>query len=171
MRDVIEKNEKNEIVVDEMAKLVDKMLDDFASAPSLRALLADYNVEPHRFYDTLHSHPRLHARYKQLQELRSELLADDIITIADTETDQFRARNRIEARKWYASKLFKQKYGDTLDINLTKTVDISVALREAHERRKTLSVKSSVEIKDKVRPGRTALLELDELDELGDSEE
>lgn len=148
MSNIIEKNEQKALARKENEETVDKMLDEFADAASLRSLLMEWNFASHVFYDTLHNSPRLHARYEQLQKLRSELLADDIIEIADTETDQFRARNRIEARKWYASKLFKTKYGESLDINLTKTVDISIALKEAHERRKTLSVKSSVVIKD-----------------------
>jgi hypothetical protein len=48
------------------------------------------------------------------REERADLVADEIITIADTETDPQKARNRIDARKWWAARVNPKKYGDKL---------------------------------------------------------
>lgn len=49
--------------------------------------------------------------YEAACSIRSHALVDEIIDIADTETDGLRARNRIHARQWYAGKL-NGKYTD-----------------------------------------------------------
>lgn len=48
-----------------------------------------------------------HARVEQ-----QDTYAEEIVHIADTEEDPQKARVRIDARKWHASKLAPQKYGD-----------------------------------------------------------
>ena len=59
---------------------------------------------------------------------------DEIIDIADTEIDPQRARNRIDARRWYASKMKPDKFGDRIDLNINAVVDVSSALLEARQR-------------------------------------
>ena len=73
-------------------------------------------------------------------ELSSYLLgmtdhfANEIINIADSEDDPKRARNRIDARKWYASKMNPKKYGDKINVEVQHFVDIAGALSEARQR-------------------------------------
>lgn len=62
--------------------------------------------------DTTFATAYAHARLDQ-----ADTLADEIITIADTEVDPNRAKVRIDARKWTASKLKPQRYGEKLDIS------------------------------------------------------
>lgn len=50
--------------------------------------------------------------YTRAREDQADTLADEIIDIADTDKDANRARVRVDARKWVASKLKPQKYGD-----------------------------------------------------------
>ena len=54
------------------------------------------------------------ALYAHAREDQAEHFADEIVEIADIETDSSKARNRIDARKWAASKLAPKKYGDKL---------------------------------------------------------
>jgi hypothetical protein len=54
--------------------------------------------------------------YARAREEQTHLTAEDVIKIADTEEDPNRARVRIDARKWYASKLNRKDYGDSLDL-------------------------------------------------------
>lgn len=56
------------------------------------------------------------AQYARARESRAEILADEIIAIADTEEDAARARNRIDARKWAASKLDRKSYGEHVEV-------------------------------------------------------
>ena len=46
--------------------------------------------------------------YEAARQERTHMLADDTVSIADTETDHQRARNRIDARKWFTSKVNKR---------------------------------------------------------------
>jgi len=66
-------------------------------------------------------------QYARAREHRAEMLADEIISIADEaegETDNAivqAARLRVEARKWCASKLLPRTYGDKLEtVNTTE---------------------------------------------------
>ncbi len=56
------------------------------------------------------------AKYARAREDQADFHADAIVDIADTETDAAKARNRIDARKWHASKLKPKTYGDKLDV-------------------------------------------------------
>ena len=54
--------------------------------------------------------------YTRAREERAELIADEVITIADTEPDPHKARVRIDARKWWAAKVNPKKYGDKMQV-------------------------------------------------------
>lgn len=56
------------------------------------------------------------AQYARAREAQAEHYAEEIITIADTEEDANRARVRIDARKWTASKLLPKRYGDRVEL-------------------------------------------------------
>lgn len=67
-------------------------------------------------YLWLRENPEFMEMYAHAREERSHLAAEDIIHIADTEADPNKARVRIDARKWYAAKINRKDYGDSLDI-------------------------------------------------------
>lgn len=67
-------------------------------------------------YRWLAEQPEFREMYTRAREERAHLAAEDIIHIADTEEDPNKARVRIDARKWYASKLNRKDYGDSLDL-------------------------------------------------------
>ena len=87
------------------------------------------------------SRPEFLEMYARCKEDQADTLADQIITIADEppvpdgETGKIDSawvawqRNRIDARKWTASKLRPKKYGDKLDVdaNITGTVVIQAS--------------------------------------------
>lgn len=75
------------------------------------------------------------ARYTRAREVQADTLADEILQISDdglndtyidsdgnkrTDHDVVaRSRLRVDARKWYASKVAPKKYGDKLTQELT----------------------------------------------------
>lgn len=59
----------------------------------------------------------LAKQYADAREAQADFFVDEMITIADTEEDPQRAKVRIDARKWHASKTAPKKYGDKLDIS------------------------------------------------------
>ncbi len=62
-------------------------------------------------------------KYARAREDQADFYADEIIDIADTEPDSNKARVRIDARKWKASKLQPKKYGDKIDVNHSGTIE------------------------------------------------
>ena len=74
-------------------------------------------------------------QYTQAREIQAEIMADEILDIADDGTNDYveretqkgtivvcdqehinRSRLRVDARKWVASKLLPKKYGDKLEV-------------------------------------------------------
>ena len=79
------------------------------------------------FCDWLAADPQLAERYTQSLRSHVDFLARQIISIADNRVDNpIAVRNSVDARKWIASKLMPQKYGDKLDISGTVTVQNDV---------------------------------------------
>lgn len=113
---------------------IDAVLDDMHSGIPVYRSLKERNIAPRKFFDTLQQSPELLATFALAQESCAESLAGEIIDISDNESDPQRARNRIDARKWYASKLRPSKFGDRIDLNVTQIVDIGAALAEAKAR-------------------------------------
>lgn len=70
-------------------------------------------------YRWLSTHEQFREMYARAREERADMLADDVIDISDTETDAAKARNRMDARKWYAAKLNPKRYGDKVTNELT----------------------------------------------------
>lgn len=113
---------------------INSVLDDmYGGIPAYRSL-RERNITPRKFFDTLQQSPELLSAFALAQEACAESLAGEIIDISDNETDPQRARNRVDARKWYASKLRPSKFGDRIDVNVTQIVDIGAALAEAKAR-------------------------------------
>jgi hypothetical protein len=73
-------------------------------------------------YQWLEKHPEFAQQYARARELQQDRAADEIIEIADNEPDPNKARIRVDARKWRASKLAPKKYGDRVDMNLSGSV-------------------------------------------------
>ena len=112
-----------------------EIIEDVAEGTGLRAAIASRGATIRSFFSVLHTMPDLEAAYDLARKARAEVLVDEVILIADNlELNPIRARNQIDARKWYAAKMQPTKYGDRLDINVNQTVDISGALNDAKAR-------------------------------------
>jgi len=72
-------------------------------------------------YKWLSQHTEFANMYARARDERADLIADEIITIADTEPDPNRARVRIDARKWWAAKVDPKAYGDKVITENTNT--------------------------------------------------
>lgn len=79
-------------------------------------------------------------QYARARETQASAYADEIVDIADTEKDPQKARVRIDARKWHASKLAPKKYGDFNRTELSTAddkplkVDVTLTPAEAYAR-------------------------------------
>lgn len=64
----------------------------------------------------------LFKEYARARQLQADYYADETIEIADTDPNIARARNRMDARRWHASKLAPRKYGDRISQELNATI-------------------------------------------------
>lgn len=104
----------------ELAELIcEKMLerDEDDNTRSLRAVCREAGMPKEAtVYQWLNLHKEFAEMYARTRETLAEMNAIDIIEIADTDRNYQRARNRIDARKWWASKVAPKKYGEKLDV-------------------------------------------------------
>lgn len=68
-------------------------------------------------YQWLRAHEEFAQMYAHARERQQEVFAAEVVLIADTEPDPARARNRMDARKWHASKVAPKKWGDKIEID------------------------------------------------------
>jgi hypothetical protein len=90
--------------------------------------LKKHGISSCAFYSRLNKDLELERSYALAQEARAELMVDQILDIADNDEDANRARNKIQARQWIASKQRPKKYGDRIELNHTVTADIKGVL-------------------------------------------
>jgi hypothetical protein len=71
--------------------------------------------------------------YARARQSRADVIVDEIIDIADTETDPHKAKVRVDARKWAAGKFNRLLYGDDPVIQQTNnTLNMSAGQSEAN---------------------------------------
>lgn len=63
--------------------------------------------------------PELQTQYDRACLDREDTFFEELIEIADTETDSAKARNRIDARKWAWARMNRKKFGDKIEAELT----------------------------------------------------
>lgn len=106
-----------------------------AQGKTLASALASFNMLPQRFHEIISKERELAAAYARAQELRADLLADEVLEIADNANlDPQRARNMIDARRWRAKTLNPKTYGERIDLNVTQTIDVLGTLTQARSR-------------------------------------
>jgi uncharacterized protein (DUF1778 family) len=123
----------NQEIFKKVMSVFDNIIDQNSS---LRKALETQGISVSTFHRYVSEVPECGQAYLRASDIRAHNLVDEIIEISDTELDPQRARNMIDARKWVASKLMPQKYGDRIDVNVTATVDLSAALSDAVKRAK-----------------------------------
>lgn len=122
-------NEQRELALKLAAE--GKSLDKIREAISV-GLSEPIGAEGFRNY--LKRHPEYASDFADARQDGLEELADKLLTITDDEPDVLRARLKSENTRWVLSKRKPHVYGDRLDLNVTKTVDIGAALLEARSR-------------------------------------
>lgn len=85
---------------------------------SLRKICAEPGM-PDRanFNDWRKRTPELSKQYDTACEDRKDTFFEEMIDIADTETDSAKARNRIEARKWAWARMDRSRFGDKIGLD------------------------------------------------------
>jgi len=106
-------------------ELEDRMLEEIASGRSVISLCREEDWTPNAdtWYRWMYKVDGLSDRYTRAKSISSEFHADQILAIADEADNQsFQvARLQIDARKWVASKLVPNKYGEKSQIDHTSS--------------------------------------------------
>ena len=106
-------------------ELEERMLEEIASGRSVISMCREEKWTPNAdtWYRWMYKIEGLSDRYTRAKSISSEFHADQILAIADEADNQnFQvARLQIDARKWVASKLVPQKYGDKTQIDHTSS--------------------------------------------------
>lgn len=114
--------------------MVDRVIERILSGCSLKDAVEQCDTTLNKFHYYLRCDKQAAIAYARAVEIRADILADEALTIADTEPDAAKARNQIQVRQWLASKLHAKRYGDRIDLNVTQTIDIGNTLAEARAR-------------------------------------
>jgi transposase-like protein len=116
--------------------LADEICERISSGQALSKICPQIGIHITTVWDWLNKYPEFATKYTRAREAQADVLADEIIAIADdpaTEEVQDgdgtrtaisssavqRNRLRVDARKWYASKVAPKKYGDKLDTTVS----------------------------------------------------
>lgn len=109
------------------------LLEDLANGVgSLRQLCTKYDFKIGTFLMWVGDEPELAEQYARARESGLEVMAEDLLAIADDGTNDTyvddqgnrrtdhdvvaRSRLRVDTRKWLLSKMLPKKYGDKLDV-------------------------------------------------------
>lgn len=100
-------------------EIAEKICEELATGRHLHIICKDDAWAPsertvHRWLNEREDFRQLYARAREEQQ---EIFAAQVIEIADTEKDTAKARNMMDARKWYASRVAPKKWGDKLEID------------------------------------------------------
>ena len=117
---------------------------DLSNGHGLAYSIKKHGLKATEFFKELAINPNLKAEYDLSRLIKADLMADELLTIADDDTlDVGRAYNMIQARKWVASKYNPKNYSERLEVNVNKKVDISVALDDAKKRLESIEASYS----------------------------
>lgn len=89
------------------------ILERLALGNSLRSICRDLGISESDTRYHVTENPEMFAQYARARNAGFDALADQAIEIADDKDEDANSRRvRIDARKWYLSKLRPDKYGD-----------------------------------------------------------
>jgi|WetSurMetagenome_2_1015567.scaffolds.fasta_scaffold00103_32 hypothetical protein len=116
---------------DELNRLFDEIITDISENGTSAISAMKDKMSSATFYGLLKDKERLN-RYARATEMRADLMADEILEIADSVGGDMitlkdgskvvdnavvqRDRLRVDARKWLLAKLHPKKYGEKIDI-------------------------------------------------------
>jgi hypothetical protein len=93
---------------------------ELAAGRSLRSICEDEDMPNARtVHRWLATHEEFRQHYARAKEECADYYSEEIVEIVDGADDPQRARVRMDARKWYASKLAPKKYGDKVVSEVT----------------------------------------------------
>ena len=98
----------------------DDICDRIANGKSLINICGELNLSYSQVMVWLRKYPDFTDKYARAREIQADWYADEIISVIDNaksdRNEIERAKIKIDALKWIASKLKPKKYGDKIDL-------------------------------------------------------
>lgn len=101
---------------------------------TLKAALSEVGLTRDMFSSTLSSVRELAHAYARAREISADFLVDEALDVVKNEPDVQRAREIANMHRWAAGKFNQKRYGERIDLNVSQTIDVSEALKEARAR-------------------------------------
>ena len=99
-------------------EMAERICEELASGKHLHMICKEEWAPGERtVYQWLDKNPDFAQLYAHARERQQEVFAAQVIAIADTEKDSAKARNMMDARKWYAARVAPRKWGDKIEID------------------------------------------------------
>lgn len=117
----------------------ERALQHIAEGNPLTAAIESYPapIAPHRLLAWIHRDPERQRRYYEAQEVGAEVVASQMIDIADASDsieDVQRSTLRINTRKWLLGVWNRKRFGETRQIDANVTVNLGEAMAAAQAR-------------------------------------
>jgi len=131
----VRRNRKGELPHIVTAEIGDAICEEVAGGKSLRECCRKRDIPIANFFKALHSLPSLDEQYARAREARGELLADEIVAIADEADAEnaYAVKVRVDARKWCAARMCRKVYGDSSEVKLSGGVAVTMDMAERLE--------------------------------------
>jgi hypothetical protein len=117
----------------------------------------------------IEEHQEAKIAYQKAREYVLENHVEQIVQIADTDENPHRARLRCDVRKWIASKLKPNVYGDRMELNVTNSIDIRAAIEAGRARMRDVSTQDELPQRDLETEIKNQIIETIELKIEGDA--
>ena len=122
-------------------KIAEEILSRYANGETLSKICKDKHIpERHTVYRWRSGYPDFGEAYILAQEEHVDALVDEAGEIVDTEQNPQLGKLKADHRRWLASRLNRQKYGDKLDVQHNHTLDVSPIISKALERLSNIDV-------------------------------
>ncbi len=101
----------------------DYIIDELSNGKALTQICKDPDMPSYStFQKWILRDGGLFKEYARARQLQADYYADETVEIADSDPNIARARNRMDARRWHASKLAPRKYGERINQELNASI-------------------------------------------------
>ena len=116
-------------------EIAEKILARIADGKTLNAICREKGFPPHATVRHWVEDNRRNFgdRFRFARKIGFEAMADGLIEISDTDKNPQRAKIRVDARKWYLSKLAPKNYGERLEMRAEHSGELVIRWAEAGE--------------------------------------
>ena len=115
------------------------VLDKLSRGINLKEILRDdqRDFDYPQLLRWIHKDPQRKSRYYEAQEIGSEMIAAEILEIADavdSVEDVQRSKLRIDSRQFLIKTWNRKRYGDIKTLEVNQNISITAALEQANQR-------------------------------------